>query len=61
MNNTEPAQGGLALTKYTDAPTRTISAAGVEFAYRELGPHTGVPVILLTHLAAVLDLSLIHI
>jgi pimeloyl-ACP methyl ester carboxylesterase len=40
---------------YQDAPTRTISADGVTFAYRELGPATGVPVVFLTHLAAVLD------
>ena len=43
------------VTSYTDAPTRTIAAGGVNFAYRELGPKTGVPVIFLTHLAAVLD------
>ncbi|MGN6174567.1 MAG: alpha/beta fold hydrolase [Streptosporangiaceae bacterium] len=42
-------------TSYQDAPTRTIAAGGVNFAYRELGPATGVPVIFLTHLAAVLD------
>src|SRR5688500_4087411 len=43
------------VTSYQDAPTRTISAGGIDFAYRELGPKSGVPVILLTHLAAVLD------
>jgi pimeloyl-ACP methyl ester carboxylesterase len=37
------------------APTHTINAGGVEFAYRRLGPSTGVPVVFLTHLAAVLD------
>jgi pimeloyl-ACP methyl ester carboxylesterase len=42
-------------TTYKDAPTQTISAGGVDFAYRELGPRGGVPVVLLTHLAAVLD------
>jgi pimeloyl-ACP methyl ester carboxylesterase len=42
-------------TSYQDAPTRTIAAGGMTFAYRELGPATGVPVIFLTHLAAVLD------
>lgn len=37
-------------------PTRTITAGGVEFAYRELGAHNpGPPVVFLTHLAAVLD------
>lgn len=36
-------------------PTQTVTAAGVTFAYRDLGPRSGVPVILLNHLAAVLD------
>src|SRR4029077_20998696 len=40
---------------WNDAPTRTLTAGGVKFAYREVGPSTGVPVIFLTHLAAVLD------
>src|SRR3954469_3447763 len=42
-------------TTYQYAPTRTISAGGVDFAYRELGPRGGIPVVLVTHLAAVLD------
>ena len=46
---------GELVTSYKDASTHTVSAGGVEFAYRELGPTTGVPVIFLTHLAAVLD------
>jgi pimeloyl-ACP methyl ester carboxylesterase len=45
---------GTAL-KWKHAPTRTIQVGGVEFAYRQLGPSTGVPVVFLTHLAAVLD------
>ena len=37
-------------------PTRTITAGGVEFAYRELGTNNpGTPVVFLVHLAAVLD------
>ena len=43
------------ITPYTDTPTRTISAGGVDYAYRELGPKTGVPVIFLVHLAGNLD------
>jgi pimeloyl-ACP methyl ester carboxylesterase len=43
------------VTAYPEAPTRTIDAGGVSYAYRELGPKTGVPVVFLTHLAAVLD------
>ena len=42
-------------TSYKNAPTRIVTAGGVEFAYRELGPKTGTPVIFLTHLAANLD------
>ena len=44
-----------AVTSYRHAPTRTVSVGGVSYAYRELGPTTGVPVVFLTHLAAVLD------
>jgi pimeloyl-ACP methyl ester carboxylesterase len=40
---------------WKNAPTHTIDVAGVELAYRQLGPSTGVPVVFLTHLAAVLD------
>jgi pimeloyl-ACP methyl ester carboxylesterase len=54
MNAYPQAQNGVN-TSYKDAPTRTITAGGVEFAYRELGQKTGVPVIFLTHLAANLD------
>ena len=42
-------------TTWKNAQTHTIDAGGVKFAYRELGPSTGVPVVFLTHLAAVLD------
>ena len=37
-------------------PTGTITAGGVQFAYRELGTNNpGTPVVSLVHLAAVLD------
>src|SRR3954468_13869377 len=42
-------------TTWTNAPTHTLHAGGVQFAYRELGPSDGVPVVFLPHLAAVLD------
>ena len=42
-------------TTWKNASTQTINAGGVRFAYRQLGPSTGVPVVFLTHLAAVLD------
>ena len=41
---------------WKNAPTRTITAGGVEFAYRALGrDNPGVPVVFLVHLAAVMD------
>jgi pimeloyl-ACP methyl ester carboxylesterase len=41
---------------WKNVPTRTITAGGVEFAYRELGTdNPGTPVVFLIHLAAVLD------
>ena len=42
-------------TTYKDAPTKTVDVGGTRFAYRQLGTNTGVPVIFLNHLAAVLD------
>jgi pimeloyl-ACP methyl ester carboxylesterase len=41
--------------RWIDAPTRTIDVGGVPFAYRDLGPVDGVPVVFLHHLMAVLD------
>lgn len=41
--------------QWKDVPTRTIDVNGVAFAYRELGPDSGVPVIFFHHLMAVLD------
>lgn len=41
---------------WTNVPTKSISAGGVNFAYRELGKQNGgTPVVFLIHLAAVLD------
>ena len=43
------------ITSYTKAPARTITAGGVTYAYRELGPKGGIPVVFFVHLAANLD------
>ena len=40
---------------WKDTPTRTIDVNGVPFAYRELGTDSGVPVVFLHHLTAVLN------
>ncbi len=43
------------VTSYAKAPARTVTASGVSYAYRELGPKGGIPVIFFVHLAATLD------
>ena len=43
------------ITAYKDAPTRTTHAGGVTYAYRELGPKGGIPVVFFVHLAGNLD------
>lgn len=54
-----PSQTAAAPTTevaWKNVPTQTLTAGGVTFAYRELGrQHGGTPVVMLTHLAAVLD------
>jgi pimeloyl-ACP methyl ester carboxylesterase len=55
MTRVQAPTGAALNTTSKNAPTHTITAGGVEFAYRQLGPNTGVPVVFLTHLAAVLD------
>jgi len=49
----QEAPGGV-VTSYKNAPTRTITAGGVTYAYRELGPKGGIPVVFFVHLAATL-------
>lgn len=43
------------MTTWKDTPNRTINVDGVPFAYRELGTGSGIPVVFLHHLTAVLD------
>jgi pimeloyl-ACP methyl ester carboxylesterase len=43
------------MTTWKNAQTRTVDVDGVEFAYRELGTRSDIPVIFLHHLTAVLD------
>ena len=43
------------ITSYAQAPARSITANGVTYAYRELGPKGGIPVVFFVHLAATLD------
>ena len=47
----DPNPSTATSASYKNTPTGNITAGGVDFAYRELGPHTGTPVIFLHHLA----------
>jgi pimeloyl-ACP methyl ester carboxylesterase len=54
MSTNNHAQDDV-ITAYKDAPARTVDAGGVTYAYRELGPKGGIPVVFFVHLAATLD------
>ena len=54
MSNTHDPSDEV-ITSYKDAPAKSVDAAGTTFAYRELGPKGGVPVVFFVHLAATLD------
>lgn len=41
--------------RYIETPNLSISVGGTTFAYRDLGPREGVPLVLLNHWGAVLD------
>jgi pimeloyl-ACP methyl ester carboxylesterase len=43
------------ITSYAQAPARTVTTGDTTYAYRELGPKGGVPVVFFVHLAATLD------
>jgi pimeloyl-ACP methyl ester carboxylesterase len=54
MSSNETTNGSV-ITSYAKAPTHTITAGGATYAYRELGPKRGIPVVFFVHLAATLD------
>jgi pimeloyl-ACP methyl ester carboxylesterase len=43
------------ITSYAQAPARTVTVGSTTYAYRELGPKGGIPVVFFVHLAATLD------
>ncbi|MGF9646973.1 alpha/beta hydrolase [Pseudarthrobacter oxydans] len=43
------------VTTYAKAPTKALTAGDTTYAYRELGPKGGIPVVFFVHLAATLD------
>ncbi len=54
MRTNKHAQDGV-ITSYAEAPAHTLTAGGVTYAYRELGPKGGIPVVFFVHLAGTLD------
>lgn len=53
LSMSHPSQSSSMTWK--DAPTRNVNVAGTIFVYRQLGPTTGIPIVLLNHWGAVLD------
>ena len=45
----------MSTVMWKDVPTRTVDVGGTQFAYRELGASSAVPVVFLHHFTAVLD------
>jgi pimeloyl-ACP methyl ester carboxylesterase len=54
MSTATPSDTATTTTSRT-VPTRTVDVDGTPFAYRELGPTGGVPLVFLHHFTAVLD------
>jgi pimeloyl-ACP methyl ester carboxylesterase len=54
MSKTDTSNESV-ITSYAKAPAGTVTAGGVTYAYRELGPRGGIPVVFFVHLAATLD------
>jgi pimeloyl-ACP methyl ester carboxylesterase len=53
--STEESPNESVITSYAKAPARSISVGGTTYAYRELGPKGGIPVVFFVHLAGTLD------
>ncbi|GAA4710371.1 Pimeloyl-ACP methyl ester carboxylesterase [Promicromonospora umidemergens] len=53
--STNDTSNDSVVTSYALASARTVNAGGVTYAYRELGPKGGIPVVFFVHLGATLD------
>ncbi|WP_458779848.1 alpha/beta fold hydrolase [Arthrobacter sp. D3-16] len=54
MGNTGTPHDSV-VTSYAKAPTKALTAGDTSYAYRELGPRGGIPVVFFVHLAATMD------
>jgi pimeloyl-ACP methyl ester carboxylesterase len=55
MSSPDDTPNEPVITSYAKAPARSVTAGGVTYAYRELGPKGGIPVVFFVHLAGNLD------
>lgn len=55
MTNHSAPRDPAVTVRYADAPNESVQIGPVHFAYRDLGPRDGTPLILLNHWGAVLD------
>lgn len=53
--STPASESDHVITRYAEAPARALRVGGQTFAYRELGPRGGIPVVFFVHLAATMD------
>jgi pimeloyl-ACP methyl ester carboxylesterase len=54
MDSSDTQRDAVA-TSYGKAPAKAVTADGTTYAYRELGPKGGIPVVFFVHLAATMD------
>lgn len=52
---TEPGAANHDAVTLQNAPTRYVAGSGIRFAYRQLGPSTGTPLVLLQHFSGNID------
>ncbi|MFS2068496.1 alpha/beta fold hydrolase [Pseudomonas sp. CT11-2] len=55
MNQTQTNSPSGSPTSFINAANQSITVNGIPFAYRDIGPHSGVPLVLFNHWGAVLD------
>lgn len=49
------SEQNIQASAYLNVPAKTVTADGISYAYREMGPKGGVPVVFLIHLAGTMD------
>jgi pimeloyl-ACP methyl ester carboxylesterase len=54
-NVTEPGAANQDAVTLQNAPTQYVEGSGIRFAYRQLGPSTGTPLVLLQHFSGNID------